>query len=109
MKLKKIGSLLFLLLGLCCVAGSYFILHEVKEGKKKIAHAEKKMDQGDALFSLSPATKELSKGLFETAQRKIEEGKQEVAKYESLAGWLQIAGFLFVALGAGAFFVLRKK
>lgn len=109
MNLKRSVAIFIFALGVGALAISYYIKNEVKQGEKKIAHAEKQVKKGDALLSLSPATKQLGKGFLGSAQEKIAQGKEDVAKYTSLAGWLQMGGILFILLGLGGLFIPQKR
>ncbi len=96
----RIIGIVILLGGVAMLGFSSYIKHRVEEGKTEIAGAEKSVDQGNQLFSLNPVAKEIGKGLSGMAEKKINKGKQDVAEYEELAGWLQIGGIIAIVLGA---------
>lgn len=109
MKLRKILGIGALILGLICIGLSSYITHSVEEGKAKISHAEKQVNTGSSLLSLTPATKELSKGLTDSAHKKIDAGKEEVGKYERIARELTIGGIALLVLGSVSLLMMYKK
>ncbi len=109
MNLRKVAAIGAVIIGVVCIGVSSYIKHEVAEGKEKISHAEKQVSQGNALLSLTPATKEIGKGLSQSANKKIDEGKEEVHKYAVLARELQIGGIALLALGAISFLIMCTK
>jgi hypothetical protein len=79
---------------------------QVNEGNAQIKKAEKMVDQGNSLFSLSPATKQLGKGITQSAEKKINMGKEQIAYYTALAGQLKMAGIILLIIG-GVLTLLR--
>ncbi len=108
MKVKKIGSLILIVLGLVLIAGSLVINAKVKEGQEQVSSAEKKVDTGDKLFSIAPGGQGIGETLSEPIQKKIEEGKGEIAFYTAVAKWLEIGGIVVLVLGA-CLILMRKK
>jgi hypothetical protein len=109
MKLRKMIGVGAMVLGLVCLGFSYYIKSSVEAGKEKIAHAEKQVGTGENLLSLSPAAKQLSKGLTDSAHEKIKAGKEQVNKYSMLARELQIGGFALLVIGGGMLFLMYRK
>ena len=109
MKTKKIISLLLIILGLGLIGTAMYINSEVETGKHKISRAQSQVDQGKNLFSLNPVTKEVGKGLTGGAQKKINEGKQQVTHYEGVAKVTQISGIILLIIGIATFFCCRKS
>jgi hypothetical protein len=109
MRLLRILGVLFILVGIAALGGSMYISNQVAEGEVKIKKAESAVDKGNALFSLSPVTKELGQSITDSAGKKIEAGKQQIAQYTELAGQLKIGGIILIVIGAGLFLIRPKK
>lgn len=88
---------------------SNYIQKEVAQGKKKISKAQSTVDAGNSLFSATPLTKELGKGVTGSVQKKIDAGQEDVDYYESLSHWLQIGGIAFMIGGVGLFFIPKRR
>jgi hypothetical protein len=101
MKMLRIIGILILVAGIAAILFSNYITTQVKEGKLKITQGEQKVNKGKQLFSLSPATKEVGGALTQSADKKIQEGKEQVGYYEQLASELQIGGIIGCIVGAG--------
>jgi hypothetical protein len=99
MNLRRILAIIALIIGLGLIGFSQYIKAEVAEGKQEIAGAQKSVDQGNSLFSLSPYTKDAGKILTDPAQKKIDEGKADVAHYATLSDQLEIGGIALSLLG----------
>ncbi len=103
--------------GICvCIAGAGLILtanyinQRVAEGKEQIREGEQKVSAGKILFSLTPYTKEIGqKAIFDSADSKIQAGKEEIAQYKGGAKQLQVGGVLLIVAGLGLFFIFGKK
>lgn len=98
-----------LIIGVICMGSSLYIKGEVREGQKKIANAQRNVDQGTSLFSITPLTKPFGDGLSRPVQKEIDQGKQDVAYYTALSNWLMIIGTLFLLGGAASFFIRKKR
>ncbi|MFS8563292.1 MAG: hypothetical protein LVR00_02750 [Rhabdochlamydiaceae bacterium] len=109
MNIRKIAGIGLIVVGVLCVGVSYYIKQEVAEGKQKIASAEKQVNTGENLFSLSPVTKEMSKGLTDSAHNKINAGKEQVSRYSTIAKELQVGGFALLVVGCAIFLLKNKK
>jgi hypothetical protein len=112
MRLKKILGVILFVLGLSMYFFSNYITGQVNEGKAQVSTAEKQIDTGKKLFSLSPYTKDVGKMVTDKGEKKIEEGKVEISKYEHMAKLLHTGGIIFTIAGAGIFlisFVGKKK
>jgi hypothetical protein len=109
--MKKLFSLVVMLLGAGALYGSYYIKNQVIQGQHQIKKAQKQVGQLDSLLQMSPYTSPLGKGISGAAQDKIDEGQQEIKKYTLIANSLETGGY--VGLGLGAFLFLlsfrRKK
>lgn len=99
MNTKRNIGITLMIVGIGLMGASYYIKRQVEEGKIEISGAQKKVDTTNWLFSLSPTTKQLGDGLTDSAQKKINEGKQEVLDYQTLAGKLMIGGIIVAVFG----------
>jgi hypothetical protein len=112
MKLRILG-IIILLAGIASIFFSNYITTQINEGKIKIEKGQKTVDQSNSLFSLNPYSKQVGQGMTSSAQKKIDEGKNEVARYEQIASTLQIFGIAGIVVGAGvtlfSFFSSRKN
>ncbi len=79
---------------------SSYITNEVISGQEQIESAQKKVDQGNSLFGLSPYTKPIGQSMTGSAQKKINAGKEEVAYYANLASNLKTGGIVTSIVGA---------
>ncbi len=109
MDLRKIAGVGITVIGILCVGMAYYIKSSVAEGKEKIAHAEKQVNTGESLLSLSPATKQMSKGMTDSAHSKINAGKEQVSKYSTIARELQVGGFALLVIGCGILILRYRK
>ena len=101
MNVKRRIGIIVLVIGIAFLLLSNYITTQVQEGKLKIAKGQKTVDQSQRLFSLSPTTKEVGKGVTRSAQKKIDEGKRQVRDYEAIAARLQVFGIIGVVVGGG--------
>ncbi len=111
MNYKKIIGIVIFVCGIVMFFLSNYISEQVNEVKYKISNAEKQVQQGKSLFSLSPYTKGIGDKAASSAQKKIDAGKNQVTEYEQIANLLHIGGIVFVILGAGIFMLgfINKK
>lgn len=112
MNSKRTFGIILVIIGIVMFFMSNYIAQQVEEGKGQVSSAQKKVDQGNSLFSQNRVTKEIGKGMTGSAQKKIDAGKLEIAKYEGIAGWLHMGGIVVVILGACVFaysFVGKRK
>jgi hypothetical protein len=93
--------------GLLCLA--HYINVQVAEGNTKIFNAQKKVDQGNSLFSLSPYSKSIGQGMTSGAQKKINEGKNQVAYYTIVAERCQFGGIGLMIVGVGMIYFCRNR
>lgn len=109
MNTKQVIGLVLFAAGLGMLYASHYITTQVLEGKGKIHSAQGKVDTTNSLFSITPATKPVGRGLTSSAQSEINAGRDEVAYYEQMADWLRIGGIGFVVVGIGACLFCRTK
>ena len=74
MKIKRIISLVLLIVGIGCYFFAGYISGEVAEGRKKIASGQKTVDELQGLSKLSPYTKDIGEAATSSAQKKIDAG-----------------------------------
>lgn len=102
MKSLRILGALVLLLGIGMVGTSQYIQIQVLGGRAEISRGEKKVEQGRALFGVTPATKQVGDTVFfNSADKKIAAGKEQADHYEKLANQLQTGGIIAIIVGAG--------
>ena len=106
---KRILGIIIIIIGICLIGSSFYIKSRVSSGREQIAEAESTVRKGEQLFSLNPVTKEVGKGITDSAKRKIQAGSAEADRYELIAVWFQISGSVLIVLGAGLIFMSRKK
>lgn len=113
MKALRILGITILIGGIVCILFSNYITKQVNEGKIQIEQGQKAVDTTNQLFSVSPYTKPVGKGLTSSSQKKINEGQNQVDHYEAIARTLQIWGIVAIIAGAVmfiiSFFGKRKK
>ncbi|MBS0620858.1 MAG: hypothetical protein JSS61_05320 [Verrucomicrobia bacterium] len=103
-------GIFFMLCGGALFGLSQYIADQVAQGEQKISSAQKKVDTGSRLFSLSPVGQDVGKGITDSAQKKIDAGKQQVAEYSQLAHQLQTGGIIVAAIGlVGVLFGGKRK
>lgn len=106
---KRISGIIIVILGISLILSSFYIKSRVASGREQISEAEESVRKGKQLFSLNPVTKELGKGITDSAERKIKAGSAKADRYETLALWFQIGGGVFIVIGSGLIFMSRKK
>jgi hypothetical protein len=108
---KRIVGIIIILCGFGLIGLSMYITEEVQKGKVQVSEAQRKVDRGTGLFSLSPITEEIGKGITGDAQSKINEGIRMIGEYEDVARWSMIGGIACLVLGTGVviFGGRRKK
>ena len=112
MKAMRVFGIFVLLAGIAALLFSNYIMNQVNVGKGKIEKGQKAVDRGNQLFSLNPVAEQFGNQVTGSAQKKINEGQQQVEQYEELAGQLQTGGVVAIVVGAGcilASFFMKKK
>lgn len=106
---KRILGLVILLGGIALMMISYYIDQRVFEGREEISAAQKKVDRGNAVFSLAPSeVQPLTKGFTGSAQRQIDAASSEADLYSNRARLLWIGGIGLIIVGIGVM-VFGKK
>lgn len=109
MSVKRIAAIVLIIAGMVFLYMSHYINTQVAGGRAEISGAQKKIDTTKTLFSINPATKEVGNQISDYGQNKIDEGTQKADRYAAYAKWLMIGGAILIVIGAGVFFVGRKK
>lgn len=68
---KRNSAVLCLIAGAGLLAASFYIHGQVAEGREQISSAQKKVDQSNSLFSVSPYTKGVGNALTGSAQKRL--------------------------------------
>ena len=109
MNSTKITGLVVIIVGAALLLFSDYIAQEVAEGREQIQQGQQSVDTLDSLFSQSQYTKSVGKTFTGSAQKRIDRGNREVAKYGALSNQLQIGGIILIVVGIGIFFFWKKK
>ena len=108
--MKKVLSVILLIFGVgVFVLGSY-VSYEAAQGEEKLSQAEKNV-QGRRRPLFGPVRKSVNANAAETAQERINEKGQDIAKSQIMANWLHGTGVVIFVMGIGylAFSFSRKK
>ncbi len=106
--MKKTG-IIIIIIGAIFIICSMYIKGQVNDGKAQVKGAQEKVDQGNRLFSITPESEEVGKALSRPVQGKIDEGQQDIDKYEAIAAWLLVGGLVFAAGGIGSLIIHGRK
>lgn len=109
MKSKKMFGIVLLIVGIVMLGASFYIKGQVGVGRIQISNAQRNVDSGTSIFSMTPATNQVGKGLFGGAQGRIDAGTQQADYYDQMAGWLQIGGVLCIIVGGALIFFSSRK
>lgn len=106
---KQISGAATIVVGVIFLFVAYSIEGRLDEGRQEISRGESQVNQGRRLFSGSPVSKEVGNQLlFNSADRKIAEGKQEISQYSVFAQQLRVGGIILILIGAGVIYFFRK-
>ena len=106
---KRISGIIILIIGITLIGTSFYIKSRVSSGREQISEAEESVRKGKQLFSSNPLTKEIGKGITDSAEKRIQAGSAEADRYAKLALWFQIGGGIFIVVGGVLIFISRKK
>ncbi|MFI5344222.1 MAG: hypothetical protein ACHQUC_08385 [Chlamydiales bacterium] len=109
MNVKRIFSIIVILVGIAMVGGAYYIRDQVAQGKLEISSGERQINQTESLFSANPASKMVGDEVTKSGREKIAAGNQEISYYENMARNLQIGGFVLIVLGVAFFFFSGRR
>jgi len=108
-KTKRMCGIGAMVAGAVMVIFSLVIKAKVREGSGQIYSAEQSLSKSQGMFNQSPATKSVG-GLFTSgANKKISEGKDQVAFYTTVSNVLLVAGIALIVVGGGCTFFGRKS
>ncbi|MEN9654929.1 MAG: hypothetical protein RL235_1041 [Chlamydiota bacterium] len=108
MSARSIAGIIVAAIGGACLLFSDYIAEQVLEGQQQIDKAEKGVSVGKKLFSVTPVSEPVGGVFTRGAQKKIDAGKQEVAKYTEISRNLKIGGLVLLAVG-GVIIILSRK
>lgn len=111
MNIKRISGVVVLIIGAALFVFGSYVSEEVAGGRQKISSAQKSVDQVDSLSKMSPYTKGVGGMATGSAQKKIDKGREDVAKYQMLANLLHGSGVVLFIAGVGlvALSFMQKK
>lgn len=107
--MKKILGSLALIIGIIMIFVSIYIKTQVEQGRELVGSAKEKVETGKTLFSLSPYTKEVGKGIAKGAEKKIKKGEMEIGKYEAISNFAMYGGIVLIVVGSVIFFIPGKQ
>lgn len=99
MTARRIIGILMLMCGVALILASKYIKSQVEQGQQQINSAQAKVNQADSLLSLNPTSKQVGQVFTDSAQKKIDAGKQQVIEYTTLADRLRVSGIAVFVLG----------
>lgn len=111
MNKKRIYGVVLAVVGIIMLFTAQYIYKQVLEGKGQISQAQERVNQSNALFSLSPYSHQVGKELTNSAQSQISEGQKKVQFYEQVASLMYVGGIVVIVIGLGVvgFSYLKKK
>ncbi|MBF8262930.1 MAG: hypothetical protein HW387_595 [Parachlamydiales bacterium] len=109
MNTKQIFGIFLTLCGIAMIVFSFYISSQVSQGRERASSAQSTVDRGNWLFDKIPVTKEIGQGLTGSAQKKIDEGYQQIAYYEGMSRYLLLGGIGIVIIGGAIVLFSRKK
>lgn len=99
MTARRVIGIFILICGIALMLASKYIKNQVQQGQQQINSAQTQVNQADSLFSLNPTSKQVGKVFTGSAQKKIDEGKQQVIEYTTLADRLRVSGIVVFVMG----------
>jgi hypothetical protein len=109
MNFKQIIGALVFVGGLVLLYLAHYINVQIEQGNTEIFAGQKRVDDTNALFDRTPATKPIGRGLTSGGQRQIDEGRGTIEYYTVVAQRCQIGGIVALIVGAGMMVFLRNK
>jgi uncharacterized membrane protein HdeD (DUF308 family) len=106
---KQILGLMALILGIAVIIFVIYGRKELDEGMLQVASGKRKVSQTQQLFSFTPVTQQVGKGLTSGAEQKIVAGELTIEQYENLFKWCQIGGIVLIVLGVGLLIFCPKQ
>lgn len=109
-KAKKILGIIATIIGIALFAMSLYITAQVDDGKMQVASGQKKVDSINKVMPKDSTVGTLGrKTITDPGQKKINEGKEQIAEFEGIARNLKVAGIFLVIAGIGVILWGRKK
>lgn len=100
---KKISGLILILIGAALIVFSCLISAKVKQGEQKIQRSQRTVNTIRKYSSVSPNAKKIGQMATQPVQQKINQGKQEAAKFQGISIWAFIGGIIIAAVGVVLF------
>lgn len=100
MFVRRIVSILLLIIGITAFLFGSYISDQVLQGQNKIDNTQNSVNQVRKFTRIIPYTKTIGKIATARIQQRIEEGKETVSQYQKMAYWLHIGGGISFLLGA---------
>lgn len=100
MKWYKIIGILLIVLGISSFIGSNYIRSQVDQGKRKVKKAQSAVNATNSATSGNATLYFFSRTATGPIQNQINEGKKDIAYFQSVAKNLDIAGWVMVGTGA---------
>ncbi len=106
---RKILAIGCVVIGAAMLLFSNYIADQVASGQAEIRSAQTSVNAINSAFDSSSYTKGVGKIITNPAQKEINQGREEVAFYGSLASKIQIGGIVLIAVGVVLFFTGKKR
>lgn len=106
--MKRITGIVILVVGVVAFGLSMYIDKQTGEGRTRIEKGEKQVRQLERVTSVTPPTAVVGRVATSSAKQKIAKGRQDVAWYDSVSGWLKVGGGVFIVAGLIALIFSRK-
>ncbi len=103
--LKQKTRLILCAIGILSFGAGMYIQSEVNKGREQIESAQESKDRAGSLLPENPLSDELGSAF----QGKIDEGSEKANRYAHIARILKIGGVIVILIGAGSYFLCRKK
>ena len=88
-----------LLGGVACFVASDHIGDRLVAGRQRVESGQSQIDSGRELFSFTPLTEIVGDQLTAPAQEQVNQGRQKIAHYETLADKVHNGGIWLVVIG----------
>ena len=109
MNVRRVLGIAVAVCGVVLIIVSFYIRGQVAQGTEEISNAKQKVSTVDKLFSVTPESKQLGKGITDPAQKRIQAGEQQISYYSQLSDKIQIGGIVLIIAGAVIIFYPNRK
>jgi ABC-type transport system involved in multi-copper enzyme maturation permease subunit len=106
---KAFLGIVMIVVGAIMLVFSNYIANQVTAGKFAIQSGQNTIDNTNSLFSTTKATKPIGEMFTSSGQQRVDAGRAEVSKYESISHNLQLGGIALIVVGIGLLIWSRKK